>query len=140
MMLVQELVTFQRMYPDNDNTSTVTFREVTSDGWSTKALTGLPGTGHFGQTYGAWGEIADLWQCGWNGSYVMRPDSSSNVGQLTKYTNSTSWEEIDTITDGGVNLIQNFPVDKITHVFAPIEYSRAVTVIIDYNEYMGLGY
>ena len=129
----QNYTTFQRMYPDNDNTSTVTFREVTSDAWSTKALTGLPGTGHFGQTYGAWGEIADLWQTGYNGYYVMRPDSSSNVGQLTKYTNSTSYEELDTITDGGVNLIQNFPVDKITHVFAPIDYSRAVTIIIDYN-------
>ena len=119
--------TFQRMYPDNDNTSTVTFREVTSDGWSTKALTGLPGTGHFGQTYGAWGEIADLWQCGYNGSYVMNPINTTNVGQLTKYTNSTSWEEVSNSGN------QHFPVDKITHVFAPFEYDRSLTVIIDYN-------
>ena len=94
----------------NHTNGTIGFREVYSTEHTSCALQGVPGTGHHGQTFGAWGAETSMYLAGYNGHYQVNHANT---------TESNSWREYDGTTTEGAFSIGNGPSDQSASISFP---------------------
>ena len=106
---------------------TLRFREIWTNQKTSWGLTGVPGTGHHGQTWGSWGLPATQYACGYNGYHETYSSNSSH--QTTWQTQPNQLSEYTYDVNGDAVL---FPKDRIVHI--PIDTAGNVHVSLAVDE------
>ncbi len=104
------------------------FREVKCNEHQSQALEGVPGTGHHGQTYGAWGTETSMYLTGYNGGYQVSSSDSSNRNSFTHYNYATT--EYSKNSSGNA---VNFPNSRIVWAHLEDTGNHGVVVAMDCN-------